>query len=170
MSSSPSRREARGFVLGIARAWGLLWRAAPRLFATNLVLSIVQSALPLAALYLLKLIVDAIAAAADKRGMRVVLPSAAALTSSGITAAELQKVSPAKLTSIVAPQGGEVALMGRLVWNDRDLGWVTQYRMAWRGRDYTWQFRGVSFDEAFRRGIGGAAQVLSGNGDPGRSK
>jgi len=64
MSSSPSRREARGFVLGIARAWGLLWRAAPRLFATNLVLSIVQSALPLAALYLLKLIVDAIAAAA----------------------------------------------------------------------------------------------------------
>jgi len=113
---------------------------------------------------------DAIAAAADKRGMRVVLPSAAALTSSGITAAELQKVSPAKLTSIVAPQGGEVALIGRLVWNDGDLGWVTQYRVAWRGRDYTWQFRGVSFDEAFRRGIGGAAQVLSGNGDPGRSK
>jgi ATP-binding cassette subfamily B protein len=42
----------------------MVWRAAPRLSATNLVLSIVQSALPLAALYLLKLIVDAIAAAA----------------------------------------------------------------------------------------------------------
>jgi len=25
--------------------------------------------------------------------------------------------------------------------------------------------RGVTFDEAFRRGFGGAAQILSGNGD-----
>ena len=113
---------------------------------------------------------DALGAAADKRGMRVVLPSAAALTSASITAAELGKASPAKLTPIVAPQGGEVALLGRLVWDDKDLGWTTQYRMAWHGKDYKWQFRGVTFDEAFRRGVGGAAQVLSGNGDPGRSK
>jgi hypothetical protein len=26
--------------------------------------------------------------------------------------------------------------------------------------------RGFTFDETFRRGIGGAAQILSGNGDP----
>lgn len=64
MSSLPSLREAWGFVLGIARAWTFLWHAAPRLFAANLMLSIVQSVLPLAALYLLKLIVDSIAAAA----------------------------------------------------------------------------------------------------------
>ena len=70
----------------------------------------------------------------------------------------------------MAPPGGEAILVGRLVWDDKDLGWATQWRMAWRGRDYTWRFRGVTFDEAFRRGIGGAAQVLSGNGDPGRSK
>jgi hypothetical protein len=35
------------------------------------------------------------------------------------------------------------------------------------GRRYRWQLRGVTFDEAFRRGIGGAAQVLSNNGEPG---
>ncbi|MBR0875364.1 DUF2066 domain-containing protein [Bradyrhizobium tropiciagri] len=113
---------------------------------------------------------DALAAAAHKRGMRVVLPSAAALTTAHLTAAELGKASPAKLAPLVAPEGGEVALLGRLVWNDDDLGWTTQYRMAWHGKDYKWQFRGVTFDEAFRRGVGGAAQVLSGNGDPGRSK
>jgi hypothetical protein len=113
---------------------------------------------------------DALVAAADKRGMRIVLPSAAALASAQITAAELGKASPEKLTPIVAPEGGEVALLGRLVWDDNDLGWTTQYRMAWHGKDYKWQFRGVTFDEAFRRGVGGAAQVLSGNGDPGRLK
>ena len=88
----------------------------------------------------------------------------------GITAAELLKTQPAKLAPIVAPQGGGAILVGQLVWDDKDLGWATQWRMAWHGRDYKWQFRGVTFDEAFRRGIGGAAQVLSGNGDPGRSK
>ncbi|MGX1105344.1 MULTISPECIES: DUF2066 domain-containing protein [Bradyrhizobium] len=113
---------------------------------------------------------DALAAAAGKRGMRFVLPDAAALTSANLTAAELSKTAPAKLSSIVAPQGGEATLLGRLVWNDKDLGWATQWRMAWNGKDYKWQFRGVTFDEAFRRGIGGAAQLLSGNGDPGRSK
>jgi len=113
---------------------------------------------------------DALAAAATRRGMRFVLPDAAALTTANVTATELVKVSPAKLASILAPQRGEATLVGRLVWDDKDLGWATQWQLAWHGRDYKWQFRGVTFDEAFRRGIGGAAQVLSGNGDPGRSK
>jgi len=38
--------------------------------------------------------------------------------------------------------------------------------MAWQGRPHRWRFRSVTFDEAFRRAIGGAAQILSGNGDP----
>jgi hypothetical protein len=113
---------------------------------------------------------DALAAAADKRGLRVVLPSTAALTSANVTAVELLKMPSAKLTPIVVPQGGQTVLIGRLVWDDKDLGWVTQWQIDWRRRTYKWQFRGVTFDEAFRRGIGGAAQVLSGNGDPGRSR
>ncbi|MBR0900868.1 DUF2066 domain-containing protein [Bradyrhizobium tropiciagri] len=113
---------------------------------------------------------DALAAAAVKRGMRFVLPAASALTSANLGAGELLKMPSAKLATIVAPQGGEAILIGRLVWDDNDLGWATQWQMAWHGRDYKWRFRGVTFDEAFRRGIGGAAQVLSGNGDPARSK
>src|SRR5262249_46935886 len=65
MKASRSLREAGVFVLSIARAWRMVWRAAPKLSTANLALSIVQSVLPLAALYLLKLIVDAIAAAAS---------------------------------------------------------------------------------------------------------
>ncbi|VIO78628.1 DUF2066 domain-containing protein [Bradyrhizobium ivorense] len=113
---------------------------------------------------------DALAAAADKRGMRVVLPDTAALARANVGPAELLKLPPAKLMPIVASGGGEVALVGRLVWDDKDLGWATRWQLTWHGKDYKWQFRGVSFDEAFRRGVGGAAQVLSGNGDPARFK
>jgi uncharacterized protein len=105
---------------------------------------------------------DALLAAADRRGMSIVLPSAAALAKSNFNA-ELKTVPSSTLASVAAEQGGEVALLGRLVWDDRKLGWATQWWMDWRGRTYRWQVRGVTFDEAFRRGIGGAAQVLSGN-------
>ena len=113
---------------------------------------------------------DALLAAADKRGMDVVLPSAAALAKSNITGAELRTPSFPALMPAATELSGEVVLVGRLVWDDRDLGWVTQWQMDWEGRTHRWQMRGLTFDETFRRGIGGAAQILSGNGDPaGRS-
>jgi hypothetical protein len=109
---------------------------------------------------------DALLAAADKRGMDIVLPGTAALAKSNMTGAELRTPPFPALALIAAEQGGEVVLVGRLVWDDRDLGWATQWQMEWGGRTHRWQVRGVTFDESFRRGIGGAAQVLSGNGDP----
>jgi uncharacterized protein len=94
---------------------------------------------------------EALFAAAARRGMRIALPDEAALAKPGIDN---------------AVQGGEVALTGRLVWDDKALGWATEWRVEWQGRPRQWKFRSVTFDEAFRRAIGGAAQILSGNGDP----
>lgn len=108
---------------------------------------------------------ESLLAAAAKRGMTVVLPSAAALAESSITGAEFGTTTSSKFGSVAARQGGEVALIGRLVWDDRELGWATQWRIDWQNRTHRWRIRGVTFDEAFRRGIGGAAQILSGNGD-----
>jgi len=109
---------------------------------------------------------DALLAAADKRGMDIVLPGTAALAKSNMSGAELRTAPFAALAPIAAERGGEVVLVGRLVWDDRDLGWATQWQMDWGGRTHRWQIRGITFDEAFRRGIGSAAQILSGNGDP----
>jgi uncharacterized protein len=109
---------------------------------------------------------ESLLAAAAKRGMDVVLPSAAALANAGIARAKPATTTSRALGPVVAGQGGEVALVGRLVWDDRELGWATQWRIDWHGRTHRWQVRGTNFDEAFRRGIGGAAQILSGNGDP----
>src|SRR6266478_2153724 len=97
---------------------------------------------------------ESLLAAAARRGMTIVLPGAGFGTMTAST-----------LGSVAARQGGEVALIGRLVWVDRELGWATQWQMDWRSRTHRWRVRGVTFDEAFRRGIGGAAQILSGNGD-----
>jgi hypothetical protein len=109
---------------------------------------------------------ESLLAAAARRGMTIVLPSAAALAESSITGAEFGTTTFSKFGPAAARQGGEVALIGRLVWDDRELGWVTQWRMDWQNRTHRWRIRGVTFDEAFRRAIGGAAQILSGNGDP----
>jgi hypothetical protein len=109
---------------------------------------------------------ESLLAAAARRGMTVVLPSAAALAESSINGAEFGTTTSSKFGSVAARQGGEVALIGRLVWDDRELGWATQWRIDWQNRTHRWRIRGVTFDEAFRRAIGGAAQILSGNGDP----
>lgn len=108
---------------------------------------------------------DALLAAADRRGMLIVLPGAAALAKANITGETLGSATLSALAPIAAEQDAEAVLTGRLVWDDRQLGWTTQWQMDWAGRTHRWQVRGVTFDEAFRRGIGGAAQVLSGNGD-----
>jgi uncharacterized protein len=109
---------------------------------------------------------DALLAAADRRGMDIVLPGAAALEKSGLDGKKLQTAPTSTLTPLAAELDGENTLVGRLVWDDRALGWATNWQMQWHGRTQRWQVRGVTFDEAFRRGIGGAAQVLSGNGGP----
>jgi hypothetical protein len=110
---------------------------------------------------------DSLLAAALKRGMTIVLPDVAALAKANINAAELLTTASSTLASVAAERGGEVVLAGRLKWDESELGWATEWRMDWNGRTHRWQLRGVTFDEAFRRGIGGAAQILSGNGDPG---
>jgi hypothetical protein len=113
---------------------------------------------------------DALLAAADRRGMGIVLPDAQALAELNLDGVELRAVPPSTLATVAAKQGGDVALVGQLVWSDRELGWATQWQIDWRGKMHRWQLRGVTFDEAFRRGIGGAAQVLSDNGEPGRRR
>ena len=109
---------------------------------------------------------DSLRAAADKRGMPIVLPSGALLAKSVITPATLPTLSAAALAAAAAEVGGEVSLVGNLVWSDPDLGWRTEWRLDWQGQPHRWGSAGVTFDEAFRRGIAGAAQILAGNGNP----
>jgi len=94
------------------------------------------------------------------------VPSAAALAESSIHGAAFRDDDVLEIRFGRGPAGWGSALIGRLVWDDRELGWATQWRIDWQNRTHRWRIRGVTFDEAFRRAIARAAQILSGNGDP----
>lgn len=59
------------------------------------------------------------------------------------------------------PPAGDVLLTGDMTWDEAQLGWRTDWHM--NGKN--WSVEGVSFDDAFRAGIGGAARLLSGHGE-----
>jgi hypothetical protein len=109
---------------------------------------------------------DALAAAAQQIAIPITLPNQAALASAGVSYQSLAKPDLAKLDAAAKANGGERALVGRLTWSDRPAGWIADWQLADQGKTYRWTIRGVSFDDAFRNGMRGAAQILSGNGQP----
>jgi uncharacterized protein len=104
---------------------------------------------------------QALLAAAFKRGMSIVLPDAATLQNLGANDAVLAKIPPAKLAATASGQGGEVVVIARLVWDEQALHWKGEWQLDWKGQPKQWQLSAVTFDEAFRQGLGGAAQILS---------
>ncbi|OBQ61366.1 DUF2066 domain-containing protein [Mesorhizobium erdmanii] len=107
---------------------------------------------------------ESFANAADPLLMHVAFPKAAQLDDLGEKV--LRTGDMARLDPLAKQAGGAQALAGNMVWSDKELGWIADWRLADNGKTYRWQVRGVSFDEAFRVAIRGAAQILSGNGQP----
>ncbi|CCD92414.1 conserved exported hypothetical protein [Bradyrhizobium sp. ORS 375] len=104
---------------------------------------------------------DALRAAAGKRGLDVVLPTSAQAGSVDMDGAEL----PPSVLAASLPDAG-VRLRGHLTWDDDALRWVSQWQLDAAGAQHRWRDSGVTFDDAFRRALGGVAQILSGNGEP----
>ena len=109
---------------------------------------------------------DSFQAAAAPLAIRIAFPSNAQVAHTGLTAGSIGAADGSMLERIAKAAGADRALAGSIVWNDKDLGWVADWRLDDAGTTYRWQVRGVSFDEAFRVAIRGAAQILSGNGQP----
>lgn len=108
----------------------------------------------------------ALISAADKLALPLVLPSQQQLMLAGLNAPSLAKADPARLGTLARMAGGERALVGTIVWNDRPAGWVAEWRIADGAPATRWGISGVGFDDAFRSAVGGAAQVLSGHEAP----
>jgi hypothetical protein len=109
---------------------------------------------------------EAIAAAAEQFGMPVTLPREATLVGADVTATDLSGLDLETLNALVTGSGADVAISGTLIWSDADLGWDADWRITVDDVPYRWTAHRVSFDDAFRSAIGGAAQILSGNGAP----
>jgi hypothetical protein len=108
---------------------------------------------------------DSLAAAAWSAGLPIVLPTAADLARMDFSVDTFTSTDPERL--IAPATGGGVVLAGRLVWDAAMLGWATDWRLAEPGSDpgadRAWHRDKVSFDEAFRAGMRGAAAILSGH-------
>lgn len=110
-----------------------------------------------------------LAAAAEKLGLTMELPTQAEMTKAALTTTRFLKVDIAKLNQSAKADGG-TALTGSMVWSDEALGWVVDWQLSAEAKTYQWQVRGVGFDDAFRNGMAGAVQILSGHGQPATSQ
>ncbi|WEX79217.1 DUF2066 domain-containing protein [Sinorhizobium numidicum] len=98
--------------------------------------------------------------------LAIKLPESAVVAAERLDAAALARAEPARLNALARMIGGEVPLAGTLAWSDAALGWIADWQLLAAGKTHRWQVSGVSFDDAFRNALRGAAQVLSGNGAP----
>ncbi|UVK37349.1 DUF2066 domain-containing protein [Mesorhizobium sp. AR10] len=98
--------------------------------------------------------------------MRIAFPRASLLAASELDDKTLRYADMVVLNQLARQAGADQALAGSIVWSDKEMGWIADWRIAMGAKAYSWQVRGVSFDEAFRVAMRGAAQVLSGNGLP----
>jgi hypothetical protein len=96
----------------------------------------------------------------------IVFPKPANVPSSFAGFDSAANADPAALDAAARSAGGEKALVGTLDWSDRDHGWIASWSIADGGKAVRWQKRGISFDDAFRDGLSGTAEVLSANGAP----
>lgn len=115
--------------------------------------------------------VEALAVAAARMAMPTAIPDAGLLKRLGsLTPVTLFTPGP-EFADATTRLGAAATLIGTLLWSETDHGWIAEWHLE-RGEEPgappppRWQVRGVSFDAAFRSGVGGAAQVLSGNGAP----
>ena len=92
------------------------------------------------------------------------LPDSAALAQIKIETSDVIRTSSADFAAVLSGEGAEATLIGQLSWDDDAFGWSTEWRLDVDGQPHRCQLAGVTFDEALRRGLGGAAQILSGNG------
>ena len=61
---------------------------------------------------------------------------------------------------------GDEVLVGLLNWDKGSISWHADWRLNWRGATHHWTIRAATYDEAFRNAMGGAAQIMSGHGEP----
>lgn len=113
---------------------------------------------------------EALHSASERAGLNVVLPSADQLRTNLDGAKPLKEPSKKRealaATIAAAHDGSHVILTGEAVWDDRALGWRTDWQLDANGKTARWRIERVSYDDAFRNGLIGAAQILSHHAQP----
>jgi uncharacterized protein len=105
-------------------------------------------------------------AAAWQAGIPLVLPSMASLNETGLTPVLLGNIEATKILELNSANDADVAMTGRIAWNSGMKGWRAEWKFETSGTVHAWHIEGVNFDAAFRNGMWGELQILSGHGAP----
>jgi hypothetical protein len=104
--------------------------------------------------------------AASALAIPILFPKTKDLRQIGVDAGTLPRTGMPVLDAFAGEIGGGRALAGSIVWSERELGWIAEWRFFDGTGTAIWQVRGTSFDKTFQNAMRGMAQILSGNGDP----
>jgi len=107
---------------------------------------------------------DTLAATAVRYGLHAAFAAGATLAATGASFAKLPDADLAALDAAAKAESANAALVGTLDFSDAVHGWVVNWRMQWKGKAYRWGISGVSYDDAYRDAVAGAASILSGHG------
>ncbi|MCB8823143.1 DUF2066 domain-containing protein [Microvirga rosea] len=109
---------------------------------------------------------EALDAASQQIGLPVRLPHEKALLAANIRTDEVRQFGVSEARDVANSIGADLTLQGTMVFSDEAQGWIVDWHLYKHPSLVHWKVKGVNYDEAFRAGLRGAVQVLSGNGHP----
>jgi hypothetical protein len=109
---------------------------------------------------------EAFKAVAWQVGMPLILPVPALLKSGNLDVESLDQRSASQLLELARLAQADVVIKGHLTWVGGANGWKADWTLYNDSTQKEWAIEGINFDGAFRNALRGAAQILSGHGDP----
>jgi uncharacterized protein len=109
---------------------------------------------------------DALIATAWQAGLPISLPTAAGVGRAGLTPDALFPATAQYVEVLRRRLGIGHLMVGSIVWKSGMRGWKAVWDFDAGGQIHHWQIQDVNFDDAFRSAMRGAAQILSGHGEP----
>jgi hypothetical protein len=109
---------------------------------------------------------DAMVATAWQAGLFLALPTAEGVDRAGLTPDGLFPTTAKYVEKLRQRLGVGHLMVGSIVWKSGMPGWKAVWDFDAKGQIHHWQIQNVNFDDAFRSAMRGAAQILSGHGEP----
>jgi len=109
---------------------------------------------------------EAFKAVAWQVGMPLILPVPALLKTGTIDVESLDQRSPSQMADLARLAQADVVIKGHLIWVGGASGWKADWTLYNDNTQERWAIEGINFDGAFRNALRGAAQIVSGHGEP----
>ena len=108
---------------------------------------------------------ESLLAAAWQAGIPLSLPSMVSLGEAGLTPTTLENIETTKIQELISANDADVAMIGSITWTRGMKGWRAVWTFETNGIVHAWKIDGVNFDAAFRNGMWGEVQILSGHSE-----